>query len=45
MSLCEPSLRFRETGFAGGVIIESLDDLSLSERWTRDVGGWKSIDA
>ena len=35
----------KPTIMASSVIIESLDDLSLSERWTRDVGGWKSIDA
>ena len=30
---------------AHSIIIESLDDASLSEQWIRDRDGWKSTDA
>jgi hypothetical protein len=30
---------------AHSIVIESLDDASLSEQWIRDRDGWKSTDA
>jgi hypothetical protein len=35
----------RPTIMAYSILIESTDDVSISETWVRDAKGWKSVDA